>query len=115
MFVASGRLTADPVLTRVGDDNKTRVLFRFAVNGRDDYPTTFVDVQAWGTLAETIGAHKAKGDAVIVRGRLDFSQWESDDGTKMSKHYVTAAQVEFGAKASSVAVAAATGPESVSG
>lgn len=99
-LVVSGRLTANPELkkVKVGEEERTVVEFRIAEIGPDNHDTMFIDIEAWGPLAETVGAHKEKGDAVIVSGNLRYQQFTRKDGTKGSKHSMVARLVEFGAK-----------------
>lgn len=54
--------------------------------------TSFFDVIAWGTTAENSAQCLAKGDRVVVYGRLDQRSWETD-GDKRSKVEITATEV----------------------
>lgn len=56
----------------------------------------FLDITAFGSLAENVAESLGKGDRVIVVARASYRQWETNDGDKRSK-------VEF--------VAAAIGPD----
>ena len=42
-----------------------------------------------------LSQHLAKGRRVGIDGRLDWSSWEAQDGTKRSKVEVVAFQVQF--------------------
>jgi len=55
----------------------------------------FVDVISFGVLAEAVAEHVGKGRQLGVSGRLQYRQWEAEDGTPRSKHEVVANQVEF--------------------
>ena len=57
--------------------------------------TCFVDVVAWGRQAETAAEYLKKGSPVFVEGRLQFDQWESQQGEKRSKLRVRAERVQF--------------------
>ena len=57
--------------------------------------TCFVDVVAWGRQAETAAEYLKKGAPVFVEGRLQFDQWESQQGEKRSKLRVRAERVQF--------------------
>jgi len=93
-----GRTTADPELRSAVGGTKV-CTFRLAVNvpPRDgkDQPAMFVDVVSFGTQAEAIATHVAKGRQVGVSGRLSYRQWEAEDGSPRSKHEVIANQVLF--------------------
>jgi single-strand DNA-binding protein len=73
-----------------------------AVNGRQrdesgnwaDKPN-FFDVKIFGNQAEMLAQHLSKGRRIGVDGRLDWSSWEAQDGTKRSKVEVIAFQVQF--------------------
>jgi len=48
--------------------------------------TTFVDVDAFGRQAETIGQYLKKGRPIMIEGRLRLDQWEDKNtGQKRSK------------------------------
>jgi single-strand DNA-binding protein len=73
-----------------------------AVNGRQqdgsgnwvDKPN-FFDVKVFGNQAESLSNHLAKGRRIGVDGRLDWSSWEAQDGTKRSKVEIIAQSVQF--------------------
>ena len=96
-----GRTTADPELRSTAGGTSV-CTFRLAVNTppRDgkEQPAMFVDVVSFGTQAEAIATHVAKGRQVGVSGRLSYRQWEAEDGSPRSKHEVIANQVLFLAK-----------------
>jgi len=54
----------------------------------------FVDITAWGNLAEACAEALDKGQSVFIEGELKFDTWEKD-GQKHSKHSVTAKTVIF--------------------
>ena len=96
-----GRLTRDPELAHL--PSGTAVLkLGVAVNGRQkdeggnwiDKPN-FFDVKVFGNQADALNNHLAKGRRVGVDGRLDWSSWEAQDGTKRSKVEVVAQSVQF--------------------
>ena len=94
-----GRLTADPESRALAED-KSVANMRLAVPRRDRKAApVYVDVVAWGKLAELCGQHLEKGRQVAISGRLEYSEWEAQDGSKRSKHEVVAGEVEFLAKA----------------
>ena len=96
-----GRLTRDPELRHLPSGQPVLQL-GLAVNGRQkdeggswaDKPN-FFDVKVFGNQAETLSQHLAKGRRVGIDGRLDWSSWEAQDGTKRSKVEVVAFQVQF--------------------
>lgn len=96
----AGYLTRDPELKHVGDNGTALVKFGLAVNesygaGEKKLRATFVDVLAWGKLAETIAEWFKKGKPIFIEGRLQFSQWEARDGSKRSRLEVVADQFRF--------------------
>jgi single-strand DNA-binding protein len=52
-------------------------------------------VKVFGNQAEMLAQHLSKGRRVGVDGRLDWSSWEAQDGTKRSKVEVVAQSVQF--------------------
>ena len=97
--VLSGNLTKNPEVRMAG---ATPVLqFGLAVNERvkvdgewTDKPN-FFDVVVWGTRGESLSRILTKGSKVAIAGRLRWSQWEANDGSKRSKVEVVAEDVEL--------------------
>jgi single-strand DNA-binding protein len=96
-----GNLTRDPQLSYT--PSQTAVVdFGLAVNrrwtGRDGEKkeeTCFVDCTAFGRQAETINKYLTKGRSVFVEGRLTFSSWTAQDGTKRNRLKVTVENFQF--------------------
>jgi single-strand DNA-binding protein len=96
-----GRLTRDPELRALSSGSSVLNL-GLAVNGRQkdssgnwiDKPN-FFDVKVFGAQADMLANHLAKGRRIGVDGRLDWSSWEAQDGSKRSKVEVVAQSVQF--------------------
>jgi single-strand DNA-binding protein len=107
----SGNLTRDPEV-RYTPNGTAVASFGLAVNNRKkqgdqwvDDPC-FIDVTAFGKMAEMIGESFDKGTSVVVEGRLQYRTWEANDGTKRNKHEIIAelikpiARIDGGSKSS---------------
>ena len=57
--------------------------------------TCFVDVVVWGRQAETASEFLTKGSPAFIEGRLQFDQWENQEGEKRNKLRVRADRVQF--------------------
>ena len=55
----------------------------------------FVDIVVWGRQAETCGQYLSKGSPVLVEGRLQLDQWQTQNGEKRSRLRVRADRVQF--------------------
>ncbi len=97
-----GNLTRDPEL-RYTQGGMALVKFGLAVNRKYRNKntqemveeTTFVDVEGWGSSAETFNQYMAKGRPVYVEGRLKLDRWEGKDGQKQSKMMVVMENFQF--------------------
>jgi single-strand DNA-binding protein len=96
-----GRLTREPELRHLPSGSAVLQL-GLAVNGRQKDPTgewvdkpNFFDVKVFGNQAEMLVNYLAKGRRIGVDGRLDWSSWEANDGSKRSKVEVVAQTVQF--------------------
>jgi len=93
-----GNLTRDPELKFL-NSGTALCNFGIAVNrrwqqdGEWQEEAHFFDVTAWRDLAENIAETIQKGDRVIIEGRLQFRQWEAEDGGNRSKVEVVADDV----------------------
>lgn len=56
---------------------------------------TFVDVDAFGKLAETMSKYLHKGAGVLIDGRLRWHQWETPTGEKKNRLNVVALDMRF--------------------
>lgn len=69
---------------------------RVAVPGSDrGTEPAYVDVVCFDSQADACAEHLSKGHRIGVDGRLGYSQWEADDGSKRSRHEVIARRIEF--------------------
>ena len=88
-----GRLTKDAELKSAGE--KPVCDMRIAVNGQGKAPTCFIDVAAFGELADDSAALE-KGQAILVEGALRYSEWttKTDPPQRRSRHSVIAREVK---------------------
>lgn len=94
--VLAGNLTRDPEL-RFTNNGVPVCGFGIAVNRvrSKNEEVDFFDVSAWRELGETIANYKKKGDPILIEGRLQFRQWEAQDGSKRNKVDIVADNVQF--------------------
>jgi single-strand DNA-binding protein len=96
-----GNMTQDPQLSYT--TNQTPVAdFGIAVNekwkGDDGQPkeeVCFIDVRAFGGIAENLVKYTHKGDCILIMGKLAFEKWRAQDGSKHSKHRIIAKSVQY--------------------
>jgi single-strand DNA-binding protein len=99
--ILMGNLTRDPELKAI-PSGQSVVSFSLALNrsykdqqsGEWKEATDYVDVTAWGPLAERVAQYCQKGKQVLVNGRIQSRSWEQD-GQKRSKVEVLAQDVTF--------------------
>ncbi len=105
IVVLSGRLTRDPDL-RYTPSGRAVARMRLASSRRyksatgdwvDD--TLFIDLVAWGDLAERCKERLQKGSPVIVQGRLRSREWTTESGQKRVAFEVVANRIQFLEKA----------------
>ena len=95
-----GNLTRDPEV-RYTPSGTVVATFGVAINRRyrqDDAwqeEVCYVDVVAFGPLAETVGVALKQGHLTMVEGRLHWRKWETADGQRRSKLDVVAHSVQF--------------------
>jgi len=103
VVVITGNLTKDPE-PRNTDGGTSVCEMRVAVNSRrkdaqsgewKDKPN-FLNVVAFGALAENCAEYLEKGRPVAVEGRLDWREWEAKDGSgKRQAVQIIANMVQF--------------------
>jgi len=100
VFLA-GNLTRDPELrhtpggTAVADIGLAINEKFTSKDGEAKESTCFADIVVWGRQAETCQEHLVKGSAVMVEGRLQYDQWETEDGQRRTKIRIRANRVQF--------------------
>ena len=100
--VLTGNLTRDPELRSLPSGMSVCSL-RVACNTRrknnstnewEDKPNYF-DVTVWGAQGENCANYLSKGRPVAVEGRLDWREWEAQDGSKRQAVEIIANSVQF--------------------
>jgi single-strand DNA-binding protein len=86
----SGRFTRDPELRHTAGGTSVmnaRLAFESGrkVNGEWVNEPNYIDVTAFGNRAEFYASRLEKGSLVFVEGRLKWSEWETQDGSKRQK------------------------------
>lgn len=93
-----GRLTADPELKYTAGEQPIAIAsFTMAISRGKDL-TDFINLTAFGKLAETIEKCCRKGDCIGITGRLQQNRWEDKEGKKKSRLDVVAENLTFGPK-----------------
>jgi single-strand DNA-binding protein len=100
--VLTGNLTRDPELRSLPSGSSVCSL-RVACNTRRkdnasgewvDKPNYF-DVTVWGAQGENCARYLSKGRPVAIDGRLEWREWEAQDGNKRQAVEIIAESVQF--------------------
>ena len=100
--VMTGNLTRDPELRSLASGTSVCSL-RIASNTRrknnqtgewDDKPN-FFDVTVWGAQGENCARYLAKGRPIALDGRLEWREWEDQQGNKRQSVDIIADSVQF--------------------
>jgi single-strand DNA-binding protein len=99
--VMTGNLTRDPELRSLPSGMSVCSL-RIACNTRrkgnsgewEDKPNYF-DVTVWGAQGENCARFLTKGRPVAIDGRLEWREWETQDGQKRQSVDIIADSVQF--------------------
>jgi len=100
--VLVGNLTKDPELRHTPSGTAVCSL-RLAVNTRRKDGATgewtekpnYFDITVWGNQGESCAQYLAKGRPVAVDGRLEWREWDAQDGTKRQAVEIIADSVQF--------------------
>jgi single-strand DNA-binding protein len=99
--VLVGNLTRDPELRQTPSGTSVCSL-RIAVNSRrrdesgqwSDKPNYF-SISVFGNQAESCAQYLSKGRPVAIDGRLDWREWQTQDGQKREAVEIVAESVQF--------------------
>ena len=99
--ILAGTLTRDPQLRHLQSGAAVCEL-GMAINrswrgqdGQQREEVTYVDLVAFGRQAETLNQYMSKGKPLLVEGRLNFEQWQAQDGSNRSKLRVVIESFQF--------------------
>lgn len=98
--VLTGNLTQDPELKDTQGGGKVcrmRVASNTRVKRGDEWgdKANYIDVVVFGRNAENCAQYLSKGRPIAVDGRLDWSEWQAQDGSKRQSLSVVANDVQF--------------------
>jgi single-strand DNA-binding protein len=96
-----GRLTSDPEL-RALPSGSTVCSLRLACNGvrkssEGDYTEkpNFFNVSVFGATGESVHRYMSRGRRIAIDGRLNWSEWETTEGSKRQTVEIVAETVQF--------------------
>jgi single-strand DNA-binding protein len=99
--IMTGNLTRDPELRSLPSGTAVCSL-RIACNTRRKDASgewvdkaNYFDVTVWGKQGENCAQYLSKGRPVAVDGRLEWREWEAQDGTKRQATDIIADSVQF--------------------
>lgn len=82
-----GRITREPDIKVVGENEKTFLSFTMAVerqfkNSNGEKEVDFIPVSVWGKKAEALAQYMDKGRLCSVSGRIHVRTYEDKDGNR---------------------------------
>jgi single-strand DNA-binding protein len=100
--VMTGNLTKDPELRSLPSGTSVCEL-RIACNTRRKDTATgdwadkpnFFNIKVWGAQGENVAKYLTKGRPVAIDGRLEWREWETQEGNKRHEIEIIADSVQF--------------------
>lgn len=93
-----GRLTRDPELKHVGNEQVAVVEFTLAIDRSykdTENSTDFIPIQVWDKLAENCVKYLNKGSLVGINGKIRVDKYKNKEGENKYITKVRASSVEF--------------------
>ena len=98
-YFCVGRLVNEPEVKELEDGKKvtniTIAVPRSYKNADGEYETDFIDCTIWNNVAQSTSEYCKKGDLLGIKGRIETSIYEKDDGEKVKRTSVVADRVSF--------------------
>ena len=95
-----GRMVRDPEIRKTRDGtsvcNFTLAVDRDYKDDNGDRETDFIDCVVWAHTADFVSNYFGKGDLMAVSGRLQFHDWEDNDGNRRRAANIKVDNVYFG-------------------
>ncbi|MDX6535601.1 MAG: single-strand DNA-binding protein [Gaiellales bacterium] len=100
--IITGNLTSDPELSSLPSGTNvcrlrvaTNRRYKDQASGEWIEKPNYFTVKVWGAQGENCANYLAKGRAVAIDGRLEWREWESQDGSKRESVEIIADTVQF--------------------
>lgn len=94
-----GRITADLEVKETANGKRllpiTLAVPRCYKNEDGEYETDFVDVVVWDIIADKTSMYCKKGDLIGVKGRIQTSSYETENGEKRKITEIVAEKINF--------------------
>lgn len=93
-----GRITQDPEVKELENSKVSNICVavpRSFKNENGEYEADFIDVTLWNEIATNVKEYCHKGDLVGVKGRLQVSTYETENGDKRKSVKVIAEKISF--------------------
>lgn len=92
-----GNATRDPETRHT--TNGTQVT-KFGIATNEKFGATehvlFINVEAWGKLAEIVEKYVKKGNEVLVQGALRMNKYTTKDGQERTEFFISASTIKLG-------------------
>ena len=97
-WIGVGNLTKDPEMRYSQGQNQTAIC-RFSIAINDGYgdkqEVNYINIVAFGKMAESCGNYLAKGKKVAVTGRIKTGSYDNKQGQRVYTTDIIASSVEF--------------------
>lgn len=95
-----GRLTKDPEVKINKKTKKSRCFITLAVsrsykNADGEYDADFIDVTVWDQMADNLAEYCHKGDLIGLRGRIETSSYDDENGEMKKSTVVIAEKITY--------------------
>lgn len=101
-IIMVGNLTRDPEYKQLSSGQAVCRLglasnrqFKNRQSGDMVQEVCYIDVDVWGTQADSCRQYLAKGRPVLIEGRIKLDSWQDQNGQNRSKHSIVADRVIF--------------------
>ena len=99
-FIGIGRLGKDVESRQAGSSPVAN--FSIAISerfkdrqGQQQEKTEWLNIVAWGNLAEICKSYLKKGSLVMIEGKLTTRSWENNEGVKQYKTEIVASNMQM--------------------
>ena len=98
--IITGNLTADPEIRQLPSGTtlgRLRIVTRSRRKGDDGWhdKANYFDVVVWGSQAENAARYLRKGRSIVIDGRLDWREWETEDGKRRRAVEIVAETIQY--------------------
>ena len=95
LAIIIGRVGRDPETRNAGTSKVSTFSLAISEKYKDKETTTWLNIVAWGKLADIVSQYVHKGDALYIEGKIQTREYDGKDGQKKKAFEIVARSIQM--------------------